>query len=154
MRRPPRTPTQPLLTRPLVMRTALVSLIMVAGGLGLFLWELRVAEAGLAAARTVVVNVIVLIEALYLFNCRSLTHSVFSLGFFTNRWAIGGALGMVAAQLLFTYAPLMNRVFHSAPISGVSWMRIVAVAAAVFVVVEIEKWLRFKTGSNARAALK
>ncbi len=146
MRRPPRHPRQPLLTRPLVLRTALVSLIMVAGGLGLFLWELRVADAGLAAARTVVVNVIVLIEALYLFNCRSLTHSVFSLGFFTNRWAVGGAVAMVAAQLLFTYAPFMNQLFHSVPIGGASWLRILGVAGVVFVVVEVEKWLRHGRG--------
>jgi len=61
MTRPPRKPKQPLLTRPLIMRTGLVSLIMVGGGLGLFLWELRVEQAGLAAARTVAVNSIVLV---------------------------------------------------------------------------------------------
>ena len=142
MRRPPRKPKQPLLTRPLVLRTALVSLLMVAGGLGLFLWELRVADTGLAAARTTVVNVVVLIEAVYLFNCRSLHHSAFSLGLFSNRWAVGGALAMVGAQLLFTYAPVMNRLFHSAPISAAAWLRIVGVAVTVFLVVEVEKWLR------------
>ncbi len=146
MRRPPRNPKQPLLTIPLVMRTALVSLIMVAGGLGLFLWELRIEDAGLAAARTTVVNVIVLIEAIYLFNCRSLSHSAFVLGLWSNRWAVGGALGMVAAQLLFTYAPTMNRLFHSAPIDGAAWLRIVGVAVLVFVVVEFEKWLQFGRG--------
>ena len=151
MRRPPRVPKRPLLTRPLVLRTALVSLIMLAGGLGLFLWELRVEQAGLAAARTTVVNVIVLIEALYLFNCRSLNHSVFAIGLFTNRWAIAGSLAMVAAQVLFTHAPMMNKLFHSAPISGASWLRIVAVAAAVFVVVEIEKWLRYGRGRGDHA---
>ncbi len=154
MRRPPRKPKQPLLTRQLMMRTGLVSLIMVAGGLGLFLWELRVENSGLAAARTTVVNVVVLVEALYLFNCRSLTHSVFSLGFFTNRWVVAGSLGMVVAQLLFTYAPFMNKLFHSAPISGESWLRIVAVAATVFVVVEIEKWLRNGRGRGEAAKLE
>ncbi len=151
MRRPPRQPTQALLTRPLVMRTALVSLIMVAGGLGLFLYELRIADAGLAAARTTVVNVIVLIEAVYLFNCRSLNHSVFSIGLFRNRWVVAGALGMVAAQLLFTYAPFMNKLFHTAPISGGSWLRLVAVAAVAFTVVEFEKWIRYGRGRGDHA---
>lgn len=154
MRRPPRNPKQPLLTRPLVMRTGLVSLIMVAGGLGLFLWELRIADAGLAATRTTVVNVIVIIEAFYLFNCRSLNHSVFSIGLFKNRWAVVGALGMCAAQLLFTYTPLMNKLFHSAPISGASWLRILGVAALVFVVVELEKWIRFGRHRDSQAIPK
>ncbi len=144
MRRKPRDPKRPLLTRPLVLRTALVSLIMVAGGLGLFLYELHVARSGLPAARTTVVNVIVLIEALYLFNCRSLTRSPFSLGLFANRWALGGVAGMIVAQLLFTYAPLMHRLFHSAPISLASWLRILAVAAVAFVLVEVEKWFRHR----------
>ena len=143
MRRPPRNPKEPLLTIPLIMRTALVSLIMLAGGLGLFLWELRVEQVELPAARTTVVNVIVLTEAFYLFNCRSLNHPAFSMGLLKNRWAVVGALGMIGAQLLFTYTPVMNQLFHSAPISGASWLRILGVAVVVFVVVEVEKWIRF-----------
>ena len=143
MHRPPRDPRQPFLTHALLMRTGLVSLIMVAGGMGLFYWEIRVAQTGLAAARTAVVNVIVLIEAVYLFNCRSLNRSLFTMGLFTNRWALGGAFSMLGAQLVFTYAPVMNRLFHSAPISGESWMRIAVVAAVSFAAVELEKWIRF-----------
>jgi len=143
MHRPPRDPKQPLLTFSLLMRTGLVSLIMVVGAVGLFLWELRVEQAGLPAARTTVVTVIVLIEAIYLFNCRSLNHSIFAIGWMTNWWAIAGSLTMLAAQLLFTYAPVMNKLFHSAPISGASWLRLLGVVATVFVVVEMEKWLRF-----------
>jgi Ca2+-transporting ATPase len=143
MRRPPRRPRQPLLTFPLVMRTGLVSLLMLAGALWLFTWELKAEGGTLAAARTTAVNVIVLVEAIYLFNCRSLNRSLFAIGPFTNRWAIVGALAMVGAQLLFTYAPLMNRLFHTAPIPVESWLRIVAAAAAVFAAVEVEKWMRF-----------
>ncbi|MDB6172242.1 MAG: ATPase, P-type (transporting), superfamily, subfamily [Chthoniobacteraceae bacterium] len=148
MGRPPRDPAQPLLTLALVMRTGLVSLIMLGGGLGLFLWELRVEQAGLTAARTALVNVIVIIEAVYLFNCRSLNHSVFSLGLFSNRWAVAGSLTMVAVQLLFTCTPLMNKLFHSAPISGGCWLRIFGIAAVVFITVELEKWVRFARQPN------
>ncbi len=150
MSRPPRAPQQPLLTFPLIMRTGLVSLMMLGGGLGLFLWEMRVEQTGLAAARTVAVNSIVLVQTIYLFNCRSLNHSVFVIGWFTNRWAIVGSLAMLGAQLLFTYTPVMNKLFHSAPINAQSWLRIAGVAAVVFVVVEIEKWLRFGRGRGDR----
>jgi Ca2+-transporting ATPase len=143
MSRPPRQPKQPLLTFPLIMRTGLVSLIMLIGGLGLFLWELRVEQAGLAAARTVAANTIVLVQLIYLFNCRSLNHSIFAIGLFTNRWTIVGSLAMLGAQLLFTYAPVMNRLFHSAPIGVGSWLRILAVATLCFAAVELEKWIRF-----------
>ncbi len=143
MSRPPRAPKEPLLTFPLIMRTGLVSLLMLGGGLGLFLWELRVEQAGLAPARTVAVNTIVLVQLIYLFNCRSLNHSLFAIGLFTNRWTIIGSLAMLGGQLLFTYLPLMNKLFHTAPIPVESWLRIVAVAVTVFAAVEIEKWIRF-----------
>lgn len=146
MQRPPRDPRKPLLTVALALRTGLVSLVMLAGAYWLFFWELKVAGETIAEARTCVINVIVLVEIAYLFNCRSLNHSFFSLGFFSNPWVIAGALAMLAAQLLFTYAPVMNKLFQTAPISGESWLRIVGVAVIVFAVVEIEKWMRYGRG--------
>ncbi len=143
MDRPPRDPNQPILTFPLFMRTGLVSLLMLAGAFALFLWELRREGASLAEARTAVVNVIVMVEALYLLNCRSLSRSIFALGIFSNLWVILGIGLIVAIQLLFTYTPIMNELFHSAPISGESWLRIVAIAFIAFAAVELEKWIRF-----------
>ena len=146
MNRPPRDPKRPLLTLPLIMRSGLISLIMVIGGLSVFLWELRIEHAGIVAARTAVINVVILVQIVYLFNCRSLRRSVFTIGLSTNRWTIIGALAMLGAQLLFTYAPVMNNLFHSAPLPAGSWLRIVGVAAMTFCAVELEKWIRFGGG--------
>jgi magnesium-transporting ATPase (P-type) len=151
MRRPPRNPRQPLLTHPLIMRTGLVTLIILLGGLGLFLWELRTENSGLAVARTVVVNLFVLVEALYLFNCRSLNRSFFTVGFLGNRLALLGVAIMIVLQLLFTYAPVMNALFHTAPLGIESWLRIAAVAGAAFAAVELEKWIRFGGSRGERA---
>ena len=101
-------------------------------------------SASLAEARTAVVNAIVVVEAFYLLNCRSLSRSIFSLGIFSNLWVILGIGLIVAIQLLFTYTPIMNELFHSAPISGEAWLRIVAVGAIAFAAVELEKWIRFR----------
>jgi len=152
MLRPPRNPKRPLLTFALMMRTGLVSLIMLAGAFWLFFWELNRAGETLAEARTAVVNVVVLVELGYLFNCRSLNHSIWCIGLFTNRAAIIGSVAMIAAQLCFTYAPVMNKLFHTAPIGTVTWLRIAAVAATSFATVEFEKWVRFG-GQRAKPAM-
>lgn len=138
MARPPRDPARPILTPALILRIVLVSLCIVAGGFAFFLWETS-RGAGLAEARTVVVNVIVMVETFYLLNCRSLTRPFLSLGVFSNLWVVGGVAAMLAAQMLFTYAPVMNKLFHSAPISGMAWLRILGVGLVVFVVVELRK---------------
>lgn len=90
------------------------------------------------------VNVVIFVEILYLFNARSLTRSPFQLGFFSNPWAIGGAIGMVLIQMLFTYAPFMNRLFSSAPMKPSLWLDVLAVSLAAFAIIEIEKWARRK----------
>jgi cation-transporting P-type ATPase F len=141
MLRPPRDPKTPLLNGTLIFRILLVGLIILAGAFGLFQYELG-RGASIQEARTVAVNVVIFVELFYLFNTRSLTKSPFQLGFFSNKWAIGGALLMVPIQLLFTYNPFMNRLFSSAPISLGLWLDVLAVSLAAYVVIELEKWVR------------
>ena len=143
MDRPPRDPKQPLLTLPLFMRTGLISLIMIIGGYWLYFYEINVGGESIAAARTAVINVIVMVETAYLMSCRSLNHSLLHVGFFSNPLALVGAAAMIGAQLLFTYAPFMNHLFHSAPLDSEAWLRITGVAVLSFLLVELEKWFRF-----------
>ena len=141
MTRPPRDPGQPLLTRTLVGRILLVSALLVATSWWLFEWELG-NGATLPEARTAAVNLFVVVEAFYLFSCRSLTHSVWRIGFFTNRWLILGVAVQALAQIAITYLPAMNGVFQTAPIGLDVWVRIFAIAAGISVVVGTEKWVR------------
>jgi cation-transporting P-type ATPase F len=146
MTRRPRDPQSPILTRELSLRVLIVGLIILAGAFGLF--ELELANgASVAQARTVAVNVVVVVEMFYLLNCRSLTQSVFRIGFFSNRWVIIGLAVLIALQVMFTAAPFMNTFLSSAPISMASWGRVVAVGFAGYVVIEIEKWLRRRAES-------
>ena len=142
MQRRPRDPKLPILTPALMVRTGLVSVVMLAGSLWLFFFELHSEGHPVAMARTAVINVVVIVEIGYLLNCRSLHRSVLSIGLFKNRPAIGGAVAMVGVQLFFTYSPLMNAAFHTAAIDAGAWMRIAAVALLSFFIVEIEKWFR------------
>lgn len=137
----PRSPKAPILDKVLLWRILLVSLIILAGAFGLFEYELA-QGASVAEARTVSVNVVIFVEIFYLFNTRSLTRSPFQLGFFSNPWTLGGAILMLLTQLLWTYAPFMNRIFASAPISFRLWVDVLAVGLAAYAIVEIEKWLR------------
>lgn len=158
MTRPPRDPKQPLLTYPLMMRTGLISLIMMGGGFWLLMYETRVEHESIESARTAVVNVIVMVELAYMMCCRSLTHSLLHVGLWRNRWALIGAVAMILAQMFFTYSPVMNQLFHTAPLDQGAWVRIGMVAALSCLAVEWEKWLRFgrhtkETTISAQSAL-
>ncbi|ABC78687.1 cation-transporting P-type ATPase [Syntrophus aciditrophicus] len=138
MDRPPRLPAEPILTPMLIRRMLMVGGLMVLGAFGLFKWELA-SGAEITEARTVAVNLFVMVELFYLFNCRSLTKSVFKIGFFSNPWIFGGCAVMVVLQILFTYVPVMNTAFQSAPIGIGSWIRILAVSILVMLIVGVEK---------------
>jgi len=133
MERPPRDPQAPILGGTLLKRLGLVSLLMLTGAFGLFRWMIVTAEASVAEAQTAAATVIVVVEMFYLFNCRSLSRSMFRIGLFSNRAVIWGALGMLALQILFVHLPPMNRLFHTAPIGWDAWLAIMTIGAAVYV---------------------
>jgi cation-transporting ATPase F len=141
MTRPPRDPDQPLLTRALKVRILLVSTLLVAGSWWLFEWELA-QGASLAEARTAALNLFVVVEAFYLFSCRSLTRSAWRIGMFSNRWIIVGVTVQAIGQLAITYLPAMNTVFGTAPIGADVWLRILAIAVLASLVVALDKRLR------------
>jgi cation-transporting ATPase F len=142
MRRPPRPPNSPILDAVLVWRIVLVGVLLLAGAFGLFLrW--RELGASLEEARTLAVNVFVMGEMVYLFNCRSLRGPCWRAGWFSNPWLWAGVGAMAALQLLFTYAPPMNAVFATAPLHWHHWIEVLGVGGVVGLAVGVEKRWRF-----------
>ncbi len=149
MTRPPREPDRPLLTATLVWRTVLVSSLLVAGAWWIFVTE-RERGADLDQARTAAVNLFVAVEIFYLYSCRSLTGASWRLGLFTNRWIIGGVLVQLCAQAAFTYLPVMNQIFATAPVGPDAWYRILGVATVISVVIAVDKSLSLRRGDRRR----
>ncbi|HPD41520.1 MAG TPA: cation-transporting P-type ATPase [Anaerolineae bacterium] len=141
MQRPPRDPEAPILTPALLQRILLVGALILIGAFGLFEWE-RQRGTSLEVARTVAVNLVIFVELFYLLNSRSLTYSPFQIGFFSNRWLWLGVGAMILVQMAFTYVPLMQAIFSSAPLGWSEWWRVLAFGLLSFGIVEIEKWLR------------
>jgi magnesium-transporting ATPase (P-type) len=141
MNRQPRAADAPMMSRFVVWRTLMVSLLFVIGTFALFSWQLD-AGAPVELARTVAVNTIVMCEIFYLFNVRR-----------SGRAGSGGSslsdlLPAVTASALvllfqvgFTYLPAMQQLFGTAPLAISHWLAITAVAFGVYVVVELEKRL-------------
>jgi magnesium-transporting ATPase (P-type) len=142
MSRSPRAPGSPVIGRFLLIRTAVVTVLMAAAALTLF---------GLRDDQTLVVTTIVLFQVVYLLECRSLHHSILHVGLWSNRWALAGIAAVLALQALFVYAPPLQAVFDSAPLSLGDWLLALAAACTVLPVVSAEKLWRLRTvGSRSR----
>jgi magnesium-transporting ATPase (P-type) len=97
---------------------------------------------GLETGRTVAVNALVMGEIFYLFNSRYLFASVLDReGLLGNRSVLIAIGILVVMQILFTYVPLMQRLFGTAGLSLSAWWRIVVFGALLFTLVEFEKAL-------------
>jgi magnesium-transporting ATPase (P-type) len=141
MQRPPRPPKQPLLTTFALWRIVFVTFLLVAGLLGLFFYELGLG-AGIEAARTAAVNTLVMGEIVYLFNSRYLYASAISWkGLFSNRYVLLAVPVLLVAQGLFSYLPVLQKLFGTADIDAAAWARIAAFGMLLFGLVEIEKYL-------------
>jgi magnesium-transporting ATPase (P-type) len=141
MRRPPRDPREPILSRFLLWRVAFVSLLLLVATFGLFLYE-DLVGAPIEAARTVAVNTLVACQVFYLFSSRYLYAPAYTrAGILGNPYVLLAVGAIVLLQLGFTYAPPMQVLFGTADIDAATWGKILAAAAAVFVLVELEKAL-------------
>jgi magnesium-transporting ATPase (P-type) len=141
MRRPARPANQSVLSRRLVWRILFVSGLMVAGAFGIYAWAI---SRGLPVetARTMVVNMIVVMEIFYLFSVRfvhgtSLTWQ----GVLGTRAVLIGVATVVVAQFAFTYLPPLQAIFETRAMSLADGITIVATGAALLLIVEIEKRL-------------
>lgn len=154
MARPPRDPAEPLLNGLLAWRIVFVGVLLVAGGMGLFLWE-SARGASLEAARTAAVNALLVGEVFYLFNVRNLRGSVLNRdGFFGNSYVLLAIALLAVCQVLFTYLPAMQALFGTVALGGDEWLRILAFGVVLLFVVEIEKavlrWFSARGEARAR----
>jgi magnesium-transporting ATPase (P-type) len=135
MARPPRRPDEPLLSGLLAWRVLLVSLLLVAATFGLFLWRSAAGDA-VEAARTAAVNGLVAGQAFYLASTRRLSGPPSLRGARPALVAVALVLGL---QLLFTYAPPLERLFDTAALGAEAWLGVIAAGVLVLLAVELEK---------------
>ncbi len=139
MQRPPRRADEPILSAFLAWRIVFVSVVLVIGVFGIFLW-LRASGVDIDTARTASVNTLVMFEVFYLLNVRKLQSSPLDGLFGRQARILWAAIATVLVfQLLFTYAPFMQWLFHTRPLPPAIWAATIAIALTVFLLVEAEK---------------
>jgi magnesium-transporting ATPase (P-type) len=139
MTRAPRAVGRPILTGFGVWRVFFVGLALLAYTLWAFFW-MRGQGASDPLARTAAVNAITIGQVFYLLNSRYLIDSSLSLkAHLANKYLPLGIGAVVLLQILFTYAPPLQRLFGTEAIPARSWPWLFLGGALFFLVVETEK---------------
>src|SRR5499433_2482810 len=151
MNRPPRAVDRPILTGFGIWRVLFVGLALLAVTLWAFFW-MKSQGASDQLARTVAVNMITIGQVFYLLNSRYLLDSSLSLrAHLGNKYLPLGIGAVVILQLLFTYAPPLQRLFDNEAIRLATWSWLLLGGLAFFLVVEMEKLVIRSSGSLHRA---
>ncbi len=141
MQRPPRRSDEPLVPLALLARIGYVSLLLMAGSLGMFIWY-RALDESVEFARSIAVNTLIVGEIFYLFNSRYMRDRSLSLrGLRATPQVWGAAAVVLLLQMPFTYLPAMQSLFGTEALGLLDWLRMAAVGLAVFLIVEAEKAL-------------
>jgi len=135
----PRCADKWLVGRYIIWRAVYVGAAMICVVLGNAEWTLALGGTS-AQAHTVALNSLVVVQSLYCLSCRHQFKSSLSVKAVTeNPWLTAMILLNTGLQCLITYTPALHDMFDTVSISGYDWLRVIGLAFALFLFVELEK---------------
>ena len=152
MRRPPRPPQESLFAQGLGWSIVRIGLLLAALCLGVQHWAI---QSGDTHWQTMVFTVLTLAQMALVLAIRSENDSLFTIGLFSNKPLLGAVLLTFALQMATIYVPWLNPIFKTQPLPAWELGLCIALAALVFVAVELEKaWRRHRARAAAPSAPK
>lgn len=144
MAKRPRGMDEPILDRRRLLVTLLLGTYIGLVTLWLYQHYLDGDPARAIMAQTVAFTGIILLEKFNVFNFRTLSAPLHTVGLFTNPWLLVAWAGNIGLQICAVYTPFMQEALHTAPLGLREWALIGAVALPVFLIAEGVKLVRWK----------
>ncbi len=138
MRRPPISSREPLITRAMWGRLAVMTPAITAISLGWFAIRLH-AGVPFPVVRTEAFTLLAVCEWFNVLNCLSDRRSALGGELLRDRWLLAGLVVGNALQLAVIYVPAMNSIFHTVPIPLREALAIGAAASLVLWIEELRK---------------
>jgi len=140
MQRPPRRPDRRFLSKKRIIFLFVQGLFMALITIAAFAFCLYGMDRDLDRARTITFTVLVMIQLFHAFNCRSDRHSLFTIGWLTNKPLLWAAIGSAVLQALILLAPWTREMFKVAPFEPEHWA--LAIGLGLLPLLAMEAWKR------------
>jgi Ca2+-transporting ATPase len=141
LKRKPRPRNEGIVSRLLWERTAVAGLVMAAGTVWIFQYELAIG-ASLDVARTAALTTMVLFQIFHVGNARSDTQSVFRLNPFANPFLLLASAAAFLIHVAALYLPFTQFILRVEPLNMETWFLMVLVALTIVLVMELHKLVR------------
>ncbi len=147
IKRQPRRAGEGILSPLIIQRTLLMGIILALGTLYVFISALN-SGATIERARTAALTTMVFFQFYQAFNCRSETQSIFRMGLLSNPFLFFSIIAAFYAQIAVIYAPGLQWIFRTVPLSLSEWVQIAFVSVTIVIVIETDKALRRRLKSG------
>lgn len=111
----------------IVLRGILIGLCTVVS----FAITLVTFDGNLRLARTVALCTLVMSQLFHVFECRSERHSVFKIGFFTNKYLVAAVISSVLMLLTIVYNPWFQKIFSTYSLNLVQWLIVLGFSGTI-----------------------
>jgi Ca2+-transporting ATPase len=145
MRRPPRRPTDNIISHQMLGDLLLVATTMTVGTLLIFF--MAPSGASILHKRSMAFTTLILFQLFNALSARSDSDSAFR-AMFSNHWLWGSILLSVGLQVILLNLPYLQLAFGLVSLSRTDWILCVSVASSVLWVSEVAKYVRRRTARS------
>ena len=144
MKEKPRKPKEPLFDKSLFQGILVSGLII---GIIVFIaWYYLIKNIGMNenVARGYIMALMVFVQNIHVFNCRSEKKSAFSVPLKTNKLVVGGVIVSVLLQIIVMEVPILSKFLKTSSIPVINLIYLFLIASIVLFVLEVYKKLKYK----------
>jgi len=144
MELPPRSPNEPLFDKTML-KEILVSALTI--GLIVFItwyYLINIINMETNVARGYIMALMVFIQNIHVFNCRSEKHTAFSVSLTSNKLILFGVLASVLLQVIVMEVPVLSKLLQTTSVPFMHMIYLFIVASLVLIIIEIYKFINNK----------
>ena len=144
MQEKPRNPKEPLFDKSLFQGILISGLTI---GIVVFIvWYYLIKNIGMdvSVARGYIMALMVFVQNIHVFNCRSEKGSAFSVSLKTNKLIVGGVIVSVLLQIIVMEVPLLSKFLKTSSIPVINLIYLFLIASIILVALEIYKKIKYK----------
>jgi len=136
MERKPRDPNESVITKDMAISIMVSACIITLGTLVMFWYNYRVIGNSLELSRTVALTTMVMFQMWTAIACRSTTHSLSEIGWFSNPRLLGAITLAIVLMMPIIYLPALQGVFGTVALGMTQWSQIIVISITGLIAVE------------------
>lgn len=137
----PRDPDEPILDKTMLSGIVVQSIALTVAVMLAYLWGLRHFD-GIVIPRTIAFTTLIIAELTRAFSSRSEKHTLFKIGFFTNKTLVYATLASLALLFAVLYIPTLQPIFHTYPLGLKEWSIVLRFCIIPIIAGEVNKLIR------------